>query len=429
MVGAAFAMIAASCTSGAADPGDNAAASIASVPLASVPIVNSAGVVSSGAVPLSEPPVTRGSLMTTTVPGPVNPDAAAVGDLVALGASCAAPTGVVASAGEVTFVAAGRVFLVTPGSQVAMCAYDLGGTPINRLAWSPDSTAVLLGSARVVRASSMTESGYLPANADVNWSGPKGTSLLATTATGGLVKRDSRTAARTDLTFLPKHLASVYHPAGKAIVSIGETPDPEVVGAEVGVYISSNSGGDSRLLVADESGAHLSEPAFSGSGELLYFLARHTGSSSGQGQGRSHVHEFDTRVGSIDVMLDVDGPLAQLTASAVDDSVAVRVGGCDGALPTDVQFITDRAGPFESLRSRVPGLDSGWLSPVGWLPGKRLAVLIRNAGCDGAGSLAVVDLETARTQTIAKNVSIAATRTVHEIPEELAIPIGLEAAA
>ena len=349
--------------------------------------------------------------------------AGATGD--ALGGSCSAPMGEVGPEGQVTFVRDGRVFLVAPRAPAATCAYDLGRRSVNRLAWSPDSTALLLGSDQVARGEVITASGYLPTNADVNWSGPKGKSLLATTATGELVKRDSRTGARTDLSFLPKHIASTYHPAGKAIISVGETPDPEVVGADVGVYVTTNTGTESRLLVSDESGAVLSEPGFSGSGELLYFLARHGSGSAAQ----SHVHEFDTRVATIDVMLDVAAPLAHLTTSGVDDSVAVRVGECEGSSPTDVQFITDRAGPFESLRDRVPALGEGWLAPVGWLPGKRLAVLVRAAGCDGPATLVLVDLKTLSVRTIADDVSMAATRTVHAIPEELAIPIGLEAVA
>jgi hypothetical protein len=65
---------------------------------------------------------------------------------------------------------------------------------------------------------------------------------------------------------------------------------------------------------------------------------------------------------------------------------------------------------------------------VGWLPGKRLVVIARS-GCAGPGDLSVVDITAGTVQLVANNVSMAATRTKHVIPDELSIPIGAEVVA
>jgi dipeptidyl aminopeptidase/acylaminoacyl peptidase len=302
--------------------------------------------------------------------------------------------------------------------------YNLGDRAINQLQWSPDSTGVLLGSDQVARGNTVRPSGYLATNNDVSWSGPKGSSLLATTRTADLVKRDSRTGARTDISFLDEHRRSTYHPAGKAVVSIGRDVNPEGDIDDLGVFMASNIGTEPKLLITDSSDAELSDIAFSASGNLLFFLARH----NNPGGIESHVHEYNMSTGELSEAESFVEELSTLTVSAVDESVAARIGACDKSTPTDILF-SQRNEPFRRLRVEVPSVGNGWLQPIGWLPGNRLVYLTRLAGCEGPAGLAVADLESRTVSLIASNVSIAATRTVHAIPEELALPLDLQVEA
>ncbi len=351
---------------------------------------------------------------------------------------CVVPGPLTADESQITFVSGGRV-LAVPGnltrpaaSDTPTCLYELQPAGIKQLDWSPDGSALLLGSDQVARGTKLSASGYLPTNPDVKWSGPNGKSLLATTAKGELVKRNSTTGARTDISFLPKHQSSVYHPAGKAIISIGEFRDsdyePDARAAaegspQIGVFLATNTGSEPRLLISDDSDAALSEVAFSGSGRNLYFIAQHVD--------KFHLHRYETNVGGLFEEVTSTTVISNLVASEVDESVAVQVGACDANTPPDLKVWT---GPessqieFQSLRDVVPQVPDGALFPVGWLPGKRLVVIART-GCTGPGNLSVVDITAGTVQIIANNVSMAATRTRHVIPEELAIPLNDEVEA
>ncbi len=325
---------------------------------------------------------------------------------------CHAPTNFVGPNGAVTFVSDNRLWSIDGDQLTNECQYDfvrsgLESSQIKRLSWSPDSTAVLLGSDHVGRGEKISASGYLPTNTDVSWSGPNGTSLLATTAKGQLVKRNSKTAKRTDISFLSKHESSAYHPAGTGIISFGSTED------DTGIFLANNLGESSRLLVEDTSAATVSDLSFSSDGEKFYFLAQHDDST--------HLHVYDTRPdGQLEVAFESAAPLTQLVVSTVDSNIAVRSGDC-GAEPTDV-FFTEGS-TFVSLRSAVPEIGGGSLSPIGWLPNNRLAVISRLSGCDGIGDLKLVDLSAKSIRYTMPAVSIAAVRVVHAPANPLQIDV------
>jgi hypothetical protein len=335
-------------------------------------------------------------------------------------AACVAPTNSVAKDGEVTFVSGAKVWAVTFDG-TARCLYDLKDKSISQLAWSPDSLAVLLGPDQVARGAKITASGYLPTNADVEWSGPKGTSLLAATAKGGLVKRNSKTAARTDISYLDQHQRSAYHPAGTGIASIG-TGQNTNGDTTVGIWISNNLGQNSKLIIEDGSNAKLSEIAFSGTGDQLYFIAEHDKKDF-------HLHQYLFGDGAGDLSVAFDSPgatLSNLVTSTGDDGsvVAVRNGECDAPSATDVSYRIGFDGGFNSLRSKFPSFAGRSLTPIGWLPGDRLAVLVRSKGCSGSGDLHVVNPQNASDTLVATSIEVSGVRSPHAIPNDLVIDIG-----
>lgn len=376
-------------------------------------------------VPSTLPSVTTTVVAPTLIPEtavtgkPLTELAEGVGLALPQG-DCTPPTAAVEDAGEITFVKDGRVFAVDAGGNKATCIYDLRGRKIQRLSWSPDSTALLLGSDKVARGAKVAASGYLPSNLDVNWSGPNGTSLLAATAKGELVKRNSTTAKRTDISFLSEHQRSAYHPAGKAIASVGTGIDDTTGEETLGVFIASNVGADPRLLVRDETDAQLSELGFSASGDFLFFVAQHPG--------KFHFHEYDIEIGGLVEAIDSASPISNLTVSGVENAVAVRVGDCDAGTPADAQARLDSGG-FISVRDSVPQVGGGSITPVGWLAEKRLLVITRTAGCSGPGELRLVDLQARTSKLITTEVEMAATRTRHVVPKELALPLDLQVEA
>ncbi len=310
-------------------------------------------------------------------------------------------------------VVAGRRLLTADGQ----CLADLGAAGASRIQWSPDGARVLLDGDRVLDEGGFHASGFLAGNPDVEWSGPKGTSLLAATSDGSLVKRSSRGQDRTDVSFLDQHDSSTYHPAGKAIVAlgtgVGESGEPEL-----GVWLATNIGAAGRLLVRDESAAAISEPRFDASGAVLYFLARHA-------EGVSHVHAYDTSVAELSEALDTTKEISALTVSALSDGAwAVRTGSCDQG-PTGV-IAAFGSGEPQDVGGRAE-LRGQALEPAGWLPERRLLVLARPA-CGEPGTLWQLDAD-GTTTALATGVDAAAARTVRGIPNELSIPIGAEVVA
>lgn len=317
--------------------------------------------------------------------------------------------------GEITFVKSGRVIATDSLGGSPRCLLKLQSDVVN-LAWSPAGTRLLLDGDAVADAAGVRVSGFLPTNRDVQWSGPNGTSLLASTATGKLVKRSSSTAARTDVSFLDRHDSSAYHPAGKAIVSLGSGFDTNTGKQTVGVWLADNRGQGSRLLVRDESAATIGEPRFDVSGTKLYFLAAHAA-------GQSHVHVYDTEAGTLEVAYDGRGPFAGLVTSGVDETTwAVRVGDCSGKPTTVASF------GAEPLPVDQPELRGQAVEPVGWLANHVLLVMARPQGCTGPGALWRLSDEGLAVK-IADGVSAAAPRLVRGIAKELSIPIGRQVLA
>ena len=332
------------------------------------------------------------------------------------GGACAITRAAVDPLGEITFVESDKLFTTDSLGRSSHCLLDLRNNAVTSLSWSPSGARLLLDGDVVADANGVRVSGFLPTNSDVQWSGPNGTSLLASTAAGRLVKRNSTTSARTDVTFLDRHDSSAYHPAGKAIISLGSGFDANTAEKTVGVWLADNGGRGSRLLVRDESAAAIGEPRFDSSGAKLYFLAAHAG-------GTSHVHVYDIEGGTLEVAYQAKSAFDRLVTSGVDeDTWAVRVGDCSAKASVVAAFGS------EPLPLNQPELNGQAVEPVGWLANRVLLVIARPQGCTGPGSLWRIS-DVGLGVKIADNVSAAAPRTVRALAKELSIPLGRQVVA
>jgi hypothetical protein len=404
---AAFLLLCAGCSSG--DPDETVvrpSSGVSSIPVSIVTEVEATLSLGS-TLPVVNLPAPDGS---TTAAGDTTTGSTAAGGLS--GPGCTADPDPVGPQGEVTFVRDGQVWASSAEGLADRCFYNLQGRTIESLRWNPNGDAVLLGSDQIARGAVVAKSGYLPTNRDVNWSAPNGSSLLATTSSGGLVKRNSSSGTRTDVSFLDEHRRSTYHPAGKAIASIGTGTGPEGE-TRLGIWIADNAGSNSRLVVSDDSGAELGDLAFSSSGDLLFFTAKH--------ETESHLHTYDSD--GLMISFDSKEPIGMLTVSTSEEAVAVSVGDCSGSVQT---WFGTKADEFRSIAEF--GI-SGSVTPVGWLPGRRLAVLVRPSGCAGPGELRVVHTAEATSWVVANEVSIAAVRSPRAIPNELSESIGSQVVA
>jgi hypothetical protein len=282
---------------------------------------------------------------------------------------------------------------------------------------------------QIADASGVGASGYLATNVDVEWSTPKGTSLIGATGTGALAKREATTAKRTDVSYLSRHDWSAYHPAGKAIVSIGTGREPGSTADSLGIWLATNLGTESRLLVRDESAAAISEPTFDADGTALYFLADH-------GAQGSHVHFYVPGEGTLAEAWEGPGRLQNLSISRVDNGAwAVNAGPCQGAgkaaAPLIVAFengLEFELDPVVDLSTRRELRGSVRNEPVGWLPGKKLLVLARST-CNGPGTLWSFSPNGAAVK-VATGVTAAAPRPAERrVAKELEVPINAQVVA
>lgn len=348
------------------------------------------------------------------VPGSPGPDGTVVpGDPMAGGRCSLTP---VPDGGEATVLADGRLLRID-----GHCLADLRPEGVTRVQWSPDGTRALIDGDRVLDAAGIRASGFRRDNPDVEWSGPSGSSLLAATADGLLVRRSDRGTDRVDLSFLDRHDGSTTHPAGGAIVTVGLGSAPGAP-AIPGVWLAKASGASPRLLVRREAATDIGEPAFDASGVVLYFLTR-------QSDGTSVVQAYDTAATALSEVLLTGSVLSALTISALSDGAwAVRTGDCASG-PTGVTAVfgspggPGQPGSFEDL-GRRPMLRGQSLEPVGWLSERRLLVLARPA-CGEPGTLWQLGGD-GSTVPLAAGVDGASARSVRGSPSPLTLPAGVE---
>jgi dipeptidyl aminopeptidase/acylaminoacyl peptidase len=296
---------------------------------------------------------------------------------------CTAPTGAVGTEGMVTWIRGDRVYGVMPDSSVGTCLYQLPSSNVETMRWSPKGNRVLLGSSWIGSPDGLTPSGFNE-TADVKWSLPTGDGLIAID-NGKLIKKIPG-GEPFDLSFLPTHLAVGYHPSGDRVVSSGVDLDVETGNNALGIWIADDTGNNKRLIVSHGDALAVGEPIFNPSGDRIYFTAEHAG--------LFQVHRYNTADSSLETLLEgsasIDHLVVDQTSSEVD-SLAVQVGSCEGTGATDVSMIDPQAASDSpratSLHAAVPELREKWLTPIGWLPNHALAVMARNAGCEGPGAI------------------------------------------
>ncbi|HZQ87172.1 MAG TPA: hypothetical protein VFA83_20180, partial [Acidimicrobiales bacterium] len=160
------------------------------------------------------------------------------------GAACGG-LGAVDPAGSVTFVDSGRLYAVSENGGAPTCLdADVGsGTP----RWNGDGDKVILPDGRVDKGQgpqAVTTGNPLA----LSWSYPHGTAVLQVDQSGRLSWVPSGGGKPLDITFLARHDAAIYHPAGTHIISSGLSKD-----GAYGLFVATNRGEDVRMIVRGET--------------------------------------------------------------------------------------------------------------------------------------------------------------------------------
>lgn len=84
------------------------------------------------------------------------------------------------------------------------------------------------------------------------------------------MKRSSYGGDSTDISFLDRHDAVTYHPAGEHISTSGVAAD-----GSYGLYLATNLGTKPQLLARGEAARFITNLRFTEDGRHLYYTARH----------------------------------------------------------------------------------------------------------------------------------------------------------
>ena len=292
-----------------------------------------------------------------------------------------APTSDVSAGGEVTFTVGGRLYAAGREGSNARCLYQLTASEAGPIGWGPHADRVLLGPANVAVGVSVNPSGFFATNGDVKWSLPEGTRTFAATFDGKLKKRGLRDAAPEEISFLKFHESSVYHPAGRAVVSVGTAID-----GTYGLFLADNNGLGARPIAIGETARKLTEPVWDSRGDNLFFIAEHPGAPA-----TWHVHSLSFPSLGLGVLYETTQPLSDLVASTdAQGGVAVREGGCDPSGATEIL----RSGNLDALSigDAVPVFANMATKPVGFLDPSTLVIEAFPKGCARPSDLWVVSL-------------------------------------
>lgn len=322
---------------------------------------------STTAPPTSAPSTssTSSTIPATTAPGA---DGSLLGVPIVDPATCAFGEPSESSAPEITFVTRGFLLAATVDGPPVRCIAPFENQ--QRIVWGPQADRLLTGTTRVT--------------ADQSFSGVVGDGATFTRPTGRnlvWVDRDRLWKSALDggdvrdISFLERHLAVAYHPAGVEIATVGIDSD-----GRHGVWIARNDGTNAQRVVRAEA-ATITEVAFSEStGFYLSFIASHP-------DGTMHLHELTLidEAGlavqnefEASIALETSRSLTRLVADPWSDQIAVTEGSC-----------ADPEGP----RARISWLADDVLpgaaatEAVGWISGSRLVVAAYRDGCDGPRDL------------------------------------------
>ena len=301
-----------------------------------------------------------------------------VAALTLIGAGCGGPKadramtcrlGPSPAGGEITYAQGGRLLGVTPdGGRECLAQLPTAAAVAQ---WAPAGDRVLLDNTQALLAHGSHPTGFAHGD-QLAWS-PVGKSLLAVTPTGDLLREPAEGGKPQDLTFLNRHEATIYHPSGRAIVSVGWGNEG------YGIYLADTTGKLQATLAEGHTARHIGPLAWTNNADLV-FAAQH--------DDRWDLHRLELGgAGQLTTLASTPGPnqpITDLAASPFSDGgVAWRQGDCANAtLATKVL----QAGHLLSIPPEV-----ATATPTGWLPDGTL--ILQRSPCHDthrAGSASVI---------------------------------------
>ncbi len=180
--------------------------------------------------------------------------------------------GKVPKEGQVTFFENRELRAKSPRGGELECLVrgrNVGGNLLPAV-WSPSGDAVLLGDQVLRRDGSLTRP-LTPWIRGLEWSPPRGTAVMYESEASKLKRRSSTGKGRAlDISFLERHDAVTFHPAGEHLATSGLDSK-----GEYGLYLATKTGADRQPLTTGEAVRRVTDLRFSGDGRWLYYSARH----------------------------------------------------------------------------------------------------------------------------------------------------------
>ncbi len=251
------------------------------------------------------------------------------------------------SEGAITFVDAGRLLSVgaSPSASVTCLLDGVGAGPALR--WNGPADKVIMPDGRVVAPTGAADVARGQATS-ITWSYPTGTTVLDVDA-GRLLLIPAGGGDPLDISFLARHDAAVYHPAGTHVVSSGLARD-----GTYGLWMATNRGSNVGRLVR-EPAISISNLVFTANDQLL-FVADHGD--------HKDLHQMDLTTGKLVTAATIPstGCFTAVVASRLaGGGVAWATAPCSGGTVTATAV---RNGAFLPLA----GTEMASAHPVGFLP-------------------------------------------------------------
>ncbi len=190
------------------------------------------------------------------------------------GGDCDAGIGAAPPEGQaqLTFIRDGRLY----GLDLELGATVIEGTasclvPSARVPWrwGPAADRAISGEQLITEATGPGVRTYAGLPTTASFTRPTGTSVIAVTDDGRLVKTKVDTGAETDISFLTRHDAVVYYPSGTHVITSGRGPY-----GMGGIWLATNQGTEAQLLASAE-GVVITNLHISEDGASLVFVADH----------------------------------------------------------------------------------------------------------------------------------------------------------
>ena len=254
------------------------------------------------------------------------------------------------SEGAITFVDGGRLLSVAASSSASVtCLLDGVGAG-SALRWNGPADKVIVPDGRVVASTGAADVARGQAKS-ITWSYPTGTTVLEVDGGGRLLLIPAGGGDPLPISFLARHDAAVYHPAGTHIVSSGLARP----GGPYGLWVATNRGSNPRLLARGETATSISNLVFTANHQLL-FVADHGD--------HKDLHQLDLtneKLVTAATIRSTDCFTAVVASRLAGGGVAWATAPCSGGTVTATAV---RNGDFLPLA----GTEMASANPVGFLP-------------------------------------------------------------